>query len=482
MAERLLRPSDGPNQDDGNNGHNGPSGNTGGDEANGPETRREPRPEPPLDALGPAQGGPAPGDWNRGVQLRHALTHALGDAVDWLRADTYVPEWLPRPLRHKRTGYLAAVVAQVIAALLTVQLMALLPAFALQSALAYLGVVFAAALFGAGPGVVGTIAAAVLLDYIVLPPHFDWRMNLANLVNILLYLLVGFTTTVLITQLLQALRIANAATQRMEELLSITSHELRTPLSAIKASVQLAERRISRLADEAAGVPSGTLTGTPTGTPTSATPEARSTHPTKGATTPHDVLAALETADRQVEALDALIADLLDTSRIRTGQMRLKPRRLDLVALVREVVEDQRAMHPDRLIELELPPSASSEPSATVYADPARIAQVISNYITNALKYSPADQPVTIGLALAGASARVWVRDHGPGLPPEQHGRVWEMFYRAPGIKARGGPRTSLGLGLPISRSIVERHGGEVGLQSAPGRGSTFSFTLPLAR
>jgi signal transduction histidine kinase len=456
MADRL----NGPRRVHGVHGH-GDADEADADEADageadaddGIDERMRPR-DPPQSDLTPAARGHG---WRaRYSSVRHAISHARAGLIDWMRRETYVPAWLPAPLRRMSTGYVAAVVGQIVAALVTLQLIDHLPAFALQSALAYLVVVCSAIIFGAGPGVVATLVAAALLEYIVLPPHFGWDLDLDHLINILLYLLVGISTTALITRMLRAVRIANAATQRMEDLLSITGHELRTPLTGIKTSVQLAERRARALHHRA-------LAG---GTP-SLDPHAL-----------EDVLVPLATADRQVERLNELIMDLLDTSRIRTGTFRLEPRQCDLGEIVREVVEEQRAQHPDRTIELETLPG---EP-VPVVADPLRIAQVLSNYLTNALKYSKADQPVVVGLARAGEQARVWVRDRGPGLPEEEHGRVWEMFHRAPGIEVQNGPRVSLGLGLPISRAIVERHGGEVGLRSAPGRGSTFSFTLPLAR
>jgi signal transduction histidine kinase len=417
------------------------------------QPRDPPRVAPQTDPV-PPPGGVGWGTWYS--SLRHAISRVRAGLIDWMRRETYVPAWLPESLRRMSTGYVAAIVGQIVAALVTLQLIDHLPAFALQSALAYLVVVCAAIIFGAGPGVVATLVAAALLEYVVLPPHFVWDLDLDHLVNVLLYLLVGISTVVLITRMLRAVRIANAATQRMEDLLSITGHELRTPLAGIKTSVQLAERRARTLHHRALS-----------GDAPSLDPHAL-----------EDVLVPLATADRQVERLNELITDLLDTSRIRTGTFRLEPRRCDLGEIVREVVEEQRAQHPDRTIALEVP---QGEP-VPVVADPLRIAQVLSNYLTNALKYSKADQPVVVGLARVGEQVRVWVRDHGPGLPEEEHGRVWEMFHRAPGVEVQNGPRVSLGLGLPISRAIVERHGGEVGLRSAPGRGSTFSFTLPLAR
>src|SRR5262249_55814562 len=106
---------------------------------------------------------------------------------------------------------------------------------------------------------------------------------------------------------------------------------------------------------------------------------------------------------------------------------------------------------------------------------------VILNYLTNALKYSPADRPVDLGLEVEEPMARVWVRDEGPGLPQADQERIWQRYHRVPGIEVQSGTGIGLGLGLTIVRQIVELHSGEVGVESAPRRGSTFWFTIPLA-
>jgi signal transduction histidine kinase len=118
--------------------------------------------------------------------------------------------------------------------------------------------------------------------------------------------------------------------------------------------------------------------------------------------------------------------------------------------------------------------------SVPLVADADRIGQVVTNYLTNALKYSPDACPVTIGLEVLPAQARVWVRDEGPGLPAAEQERIWERFYRANGSAQQDSSQGGLGLGLHISRIIVEQHHGQVGVESAPGRGSTFWFTLPV--
>ena len=251
------------------------------------------------------------------------------------------------------------------------------------------------------------------------------------------------------------------ANQRMDEFLSIASHELRTPITAAKANVQIAGRQLDTV-----------LRGLP---PDQGTP-GTVTHGIERVRT------LLERTDRQLDRQDRLVGDLLDVSRIQTGKLDIQPERVDLGVIVREAVREQRLAQPGRDITLTPPPG---ETPVIVEADADRIGQVVTNYLTNALKYSSEHAPVVVRLERddtegVGGVARVEVRDEGPGLPLEQRARVWERFHRAPGIEAQSAG-VGLGLGLYISKTIVERHGGAVGVESVPGQGSTFWFTLPLA-
>jgi Histidine kinase-, DNA gyrase B-, and HSP90-like ATPase len=112
---------------------------------------------------------------------------------------------------------------------------------------------------------------------------------------------------------------------------------------------------------------------------------------------------------------------------------------------------------------------------------PYQIAQVVTNYLTNAVKYSASDKPVQVILRSEGKNARVSVQDHGPGLPPGQQAHVWEQYHRVPAIEIQSGTGVGLGLGLYLCRNIVLAHGGDVGVNGIPSQGSTFWFTLPLA-
>jgi signal transduction histidine kinase len=108
----------------------------------------------------------------------------------------------------------------------------------------------------------------------------------------------------------------------------------------------------------------------------------------------------------------------------------------------------------------------------------------MTNLLTNALKYAPADRPVDVRVRVRNGWAHVSVRDQGPGLPAAEQRRIWEAFHRADGIAVTGGTphasSQSLGLGLYITKTIIEQHHGKVGIRSAPGKGSTFWFALPV--
>jgi PAS domain S-box-containing protein len=254
------------------------------------------------------------------------------------------------------------------------------------------------------------------------------------------------------------------ANQRMDEFLSIASHELRTPLTTINGNIQLAKRRVQSLSS---------LLASP---------------PQLGATDSTDymqelsdkfslVLELLNRAERQVHIQNRLVNELLDVSRIQSNRLELHMLSCDLASIVREVVEDQRAAHPDRTITFASLPSAEIIP---IYADADRIAQVITNFLTNALKYSASDQPVALSIDLDASQVRLSVRDRGPGISQEEQTRLWERFYRVPGVTVQSGSGVGLGLGLYICRTIIDSHNGQIGVQSTPGVGSTFWFSLPV--
>lgn len=242
------------------------------------------------------------------------------------------------------------------------------------------------------------------------------------------------------------------ANRRMEEFLGIASHELRTPLASVLGNLQLLERRLARTS------------------PDDSTQE-------ELASQLHMVNTLLEPMQRQGKRLSRLVGDVLNAYRIKSGNLDFHMQPCDLATIVREEVEEQRQAQPEHRIDLTLPGDAP----VMVRADADRLGQVVTNYLTNALKYSQESRPIEVRLQIDGDTARVSVRDDGPGLPPEEQSRIWEQFHRAPGIMVQSGSGIGLGLGLHISKTIIERHGGELGVESAAGHGSTFWFSLPLA-
>lgn len=218
------------------------------------------------------------------------------------------------------------------------------------------------------------------------------------------------------------------------ELLNVASHELRTPLAPLLLLIQNDQRKLKEgLAVEQA-----------------------------------DLLRL----ERQSRRLAQLIDDLLDTSRIDLGRMVLHKESIELGKLVEETVEDLRCQHAGRQILLELP----REPQL-VRCDPMRVVQVLFNLVDNALRYTPEDKPVEVRLECDSQQARLSVRDHGPGIPPEEQGRIFTRYYAA--LARQSEKKMGLGLGLYISRAIVELHGGHLRFESVPGQGTVFVMALP---
>lgn len=238
-----------------------------------------------------------------------------------------------------------------------------------------------------------------------------------------------------------------------DEFIGVAGHELRTPLTTVKASVQLARRQITRLLK----------------LETTLSPEAEKLIAM--------MQTLLERAERQVGMQNRLVNDLLDVSRIETGHLELHPELGDLVMLIHEVVEDLQALTPERRILFD----RSNLGEVLVLVDADRLRQVMSNYLSNALKYSAAEQPVVVHVVLLDTEVRVEVEDRGPGLTAIQQQRIWERFYRVPGIEVKSGSGVGLGLGLHITRMIIERHGGRVGVRSVKGQGATFWLVLARA-
>ena len=232
-----------------------------------------------------------------------------------------------------------------------------------------------------------------------------------------------------------------SANQMKDEFLSIASHELRTPITVIRAHAQLIERNIVKRPDVSSNLST--------------------------------LITSLKIIDEQTRRLSVLVDNLLDPNSNRDGKMQLRRELCDLAALCREVVEEQRLLS-GRLIELELPAEA-----VILRLDHQRMSQVVTNIVSNALKYSPTDLPVRVQVGQCDNVAVLQVSDAGPGIAADQQTRIFEPFYRTP--EAQGSSKGGLGLGLAICKDIVEQHDGHIWCDSCVGKGSTFVVELPLA-
>lgn len=243
------------------------------------------------------------------------------------------------------------------------------------------------------------------------------------------------------------------AQRRVDEFLELAGHELRTPLTTIKGNLTLARRFLLNCLREVPG------------------DEERLKSRLQ------EILIMLERADQQADIQNHLLSDLQDATRLTSRKMKLVFTFCDLSRIAQRVVEEQRSLAATRVIHLDVPTTTP----ISITADAYHIGHSIGIYISNALKFSPQGSHVIVRAQVLGESARLAVEDSGPGIPPEEQPRIWERFYRVPGIERRNGASVGLGLGLYLCRVIIEEHHGQVGLESAPGKGSTFWFTLPLA-
>jgi PAS domain S-box-containing protein len=229
-------------------------------------------------------------------------------------------------------------------------------------------------------------------------------------------------------------REAQEAIRVRDDFLSIASHELKTPLTPLSLRLATLERKMER--------------------------------------GEHVDPSTLRHARQHLLRITGLINDLLDASRIEAGRLALHPEATRLDALVEHVLQAMEVHRGSHSVHFERPP----EP-VLVRADPYRLEQVIANLVENAFKYSPDGGAIRVDLHTRGDLALLSVKDPGIGIPPDQQKLLFDRYFRARNVSARsyGG----LGLGLYISRDIVERHGGRIWVESEVGRGSTFHVALP---
>ncbi len=371
------------------------------------------------------------------------------------RAD--VPGW-----RHPAIGYVVAVPLIALVTLGAWYLSKMLGQNLFPSTLFIVVILFIALLWGVGPALLAIAAGSIVLDYFYLKPvgtiGFEDLQQITQLAPFVVSgLIIALITAQRERARLQAMateqelqsyaeeleatnRQLQDANQTKDRFLSIASHELKTPVTTIRGQAQLMLKRITKNKD---------------------------TNPEMGS-----VGTALEKINDQTGRLTTLIDELLDVSSMRTGKVALHKRLYDLGSLTREVADDQRLLT-SRQITLDLP----QEP-IKMQLDGDRMAQVVINLISNAVKYSPDNTPIEVKIRAEQNAALLSVKDYGKGIAKDQLNHIFETFYRTP--EAQSSSKRGLGLGLSIAKDIVERHGGRIWCESIVGHGSTFFVELPL--
>jgi signal transduction histidine kinase len=227
---------------------------------------------------------------------------------------------------------------------------------------------------------------------------------------------------------------AEQARQRLQEFLGMVAHDLRSPLAAILGSLQILTHRATQV------------------------PAARQQR-------------VLQLIEMSAQSMNRLLDDLRDASTTGAGRFVVHTAQSDLAAIARQVVELQQAPAADHYLVLDAPNHLEG------MWDGQRLSQLLTNLVSNAIKYSPAGSEVQVSVRGGAGEAQVCVSDHGIGLSPDQVQQLFQPFtrlYQGQGVQG-------IGLGLYISKAIVEAHGGRIWVESAPGQGSTFTVTLPQA-
>lgn len=221
-----------------------------------------------------------------------------------------------------------------------------------------------------------------------------------------------------------------------DDFISVVSHELRTPLTSIRGALGLIQGGVA-----------GEL--------------------------PDKARSLFDIAASNCERLGRLIDDILDTEKLEAGKMVFNFEPVELARLAEQAVLSLRAHAQAQKVELRIVEAA---PETWVSADAGRILQVLTNLLSNAIKFSPPEGQVEVAVVKNGEGVRALVTDHGEGIPPGFRFRIFEKFAQAESARTRKEPGT--GLGLNISRAIIERHGGRIWFDSEPGIATTFGFEL----
>jgi two-component system, chemotaxis family, CheB/CheR fusion protein len=307
----------------------------------------------------------------------------------------------------------------------------------------YFGIALAAWLAGRPAGMATVATSALVANYFFIEPRFQWAVGRQELTATALFVISGSAVALLCGSLrrwmdeaLRAERALREADQRKDRFLAMLGHELRNPLAPIRNSVTILRRTQAM--------------------------DPRTTN-------------SLAVIERQVDHLARLVDDLLNVTRIARGKIQLDKAPIDLCALVERTVDDHRSLASERELQIEL---RRVDHPVLVHADGARVTQVLGNLLQNAIKFTDPGGRVDVTLETTDTDAIVHVVDTGIGMEASTTASLFEPF--AQGDQGMARTRGGLGLGLAVSKALVELHGGELrGTSDGAGKGSAFVLRLP---
>lgn len=279
---------------------------------------------------------------------------------------------------------------------------------------------------GFGPGVVATILTGLITYIFFLEPKFTLIgiANIPNLFILLIFFLEGFFISLLSNS-------HRRSDIQKSEFIGVISHELKNPLTSIKGYTELIQRKAIKTKDK-------------------------------------KIALITERIDAQIRNVIDMINDMLDITKIETGRLTYQDEKFSVMDLVKDIVSDQQVTSLTHRITL------TGKTTKYIYGDRYRIGQVITNLISNAIKYSPNAKKVIVHIENKSKSVIVSMRDSGPGIAKEDQQNLFKPFFRAKNTQSAKGT----GIGLFISSQIVERHNGKLWVKSTVGKGSTFYLQL----
>jgi two-component system sensor histidine kinase KdpD len=297
-----------------------------------------------------------------------------------------------------------------------------------------LAVVFVAIRWGRGPAIATSIISVLVFDFFLVPPYLTFSVNHIQYVfTFVAFLVVGIVVSTFASKVRE--QVIQRQTEKLHSaLLSSISHDLKTPLVSITGALTALLDRKSNLDAQ-------------------------------------HIRELLETARGESDRLNRIVNNLLDMTKMESEVLRISKKPCDLRDLIGVCLEQLKDKIGPRDIKIDIPKDFPE-----IAVDFPFILKAFFNVIDNALKYSPDGSPVEIRATFVQYKVQVKVRDYGMGIPREDLKRIFEKFYRA----ERSQNVLGTGLGLCISKGIIEAHGGTISVESTPGKGSTFTVELPL--